>query len=221
MPTGVLSDPHRRRDLDASSPICARSSRSRTRCRIRSTRCALPHQVFPGAEKPLSAGRSERQAQARLLSRHHRPLHGVPYAVRREGPRDFANSLGKGGREFPGPWGVSMSRNITSSKTTGIGDWTDAEIKRAITQGKSQGRQQAQGADGLPVLRQHDRRRPRRRHRLCADAAGEGVGRFPAPAQDAPVRECRRSGALHIAALRRGLYLGSPMLRPRAMSAIA
>ena len=37
--------------------------------------------------------------------------------------------------EFPGPWGVSMSRNITSSKTKGIGDWTDAEIKRAITQG--------------------------------------------------------------------------------------
>ena len=49
---------------------------------------------------------------------------------------DFDNALGKGGREFPGPWGVSVSRNITSSKTNGIGDWTDAEIKRAITQGK-------------------------------------------------------------------------------------
>jgi mono/diheme cytochrome c family protein len=48
---------------------------------------------------------------------------------------DFQDSLGKGGREFHGPWGVSVSRNITSSKTNGIGDWSDADIKRAITQG--------------------------------------------------------------------------------------
>jgi hypothetical protein len=32
---------------------------------------------------------------------------------------------------------VSVSRNITSSKTKGIGDWTDDEIKRAITKGIS------------------------------------------------------------------------------------
>ncbi len=30
---------------------------------------------------------------------------------------------------------MSTSRNITSSKTKGVGTWTDAEIKRAITQG--------------------------------------------------------------------------------------
>jgi mono/diheme cytochrome c family protein len=48
---------------------------------------------------------------------------------------DFQNSLGKGGRGFPGPWGMSTSRNITSSKRKGIGDWSDAEIKRAITAG--------------------------------------------------------------------------------------
>ena len=41
--------------------------------------------------------------------------------------------------EFPGPWGKSVSRNITSSKTKGLGDWTDAEIKRAITQGVDKG----------------------------------------------------------------------------------
>jgi mono/diheme cytochrome c family protein len=51
--------------------------------------------------------------------------------------REFASKLGAGGFEFPGPWGVSVSRNITSSKTKGIGDWTDAEIKRAITTGVS------------------------------------------------------------------------------------
>ena len=49
--------------------------------------------------------------------------------------REFATKLGAGGFEFPGPWGKSVSRNITSSKTKGIGAWTDAEVKRAITTG--------------------------------------------------------------------------------------
>ena len=30
---------------------------------------------------------------------------------------------------------MTVSRNLTSSKTAGLGAWTDAEIKRAITQG--------------------------------------------------------------------------------------
>ncbi len=59
----------------------------------------------------------------------------MPYADG-EGPA----SLGPHGRRrlgFPGPWGVSVSRNITQSKDKGIGGWTDAEIKRAITTGVS------------------------------------------------------------------------------------
>jgi hypothetical protein len=51
--------------------------------------------------------------------------------------REFANKLGTGGFKFPGPWGVSVSRNITQHKEKGIGGWTDAEIKRAITTGVS------------------------------------------------------------------------------------
>ncbi|HYD66731.1 c-type cytochrome [Azospirillum sp.] len=42
---------------------------------------------------------------------------------------------GAGGQPFPGPWGVSVSRNITSSDKAGLGQWTDAQIKRAITEG--------------------------------------------------------------------------------------
>jgi len=49
---------------------------------------------------------------------------------------DYGN-LGKGERVFRGPWGESTSRNITSDKEKGLGAWTDAEIKRAITQGIS------------------------------------------------------------------------------------
>ena len=47
----------------------------------------------------------------------------------------YDTALGKGGMEIPGPWGVSVVPNITSSKTAGLGNADAATIKRAITQG--------------------------------------------------------------------------------------
>src|SRR5262249_50414828 len=96
----------------------------------------VPHQIFPGAEKAT--------AEADLDDKMKRGFYLVTIAHRMEcdtpfGPIGtgvaFKNALGKGGREFPGPWGVSTARNITSSKTAGIGDWSDADIRRAIPQG--------------------------------------------------------------------------------------
>ena len=52
-----------------------------------------------------------------------------------KGHRDFKNALGTGGEKFEGPWGVTVSRNITPHKEIGIGAWSDDEIKRAITKG--------------------------------------------------------------------------------------
>lgn len=52
-----------------------------------------------------------------------------------EGRHQFSTSLGKGNQEFKGPWGSVLSRNITQSKTAGIGAWSDDEIKTAITTG--------------------------------------------------------------------------------------
>jgi mono/diheme cytochrome c family protein len=104
---------------------------------------ALPHHVYPGAEKSYSqADLNDKLKRGFYLATigHCMECH-TPFAP--PGGPDFANSLGKGGREFPGPWGVSKSRNITSHKTAGIGDWTDAEIKTAITQGKRK--------DGTPL----------------------------------------------------------------------
>ena len=42
---------------------------------------------------------------------------------------------GAGGKPFYGPWGISVSANLTPDKTSGLGDWTDAEIERAIRTG--------------------------------------------------------------------------------------
>jgi mono/diheme cytochrome c family protein len=94
------------------------------------------HPIPPGGESPYTeAMLSDKVKQGFYLAtiahcmECHTPM----------GPRghDFANRLGAGGSEFPGPWGVSVARNITSSNTKGIGGWTDDEIKRAITQGVS------------------------------------------------------------------------------------
>jgi mono/diheme cytochrome c family protein len=49
-----------------------------------------------------------------------------------EGHPDFANKLGAGGLVFPGPWGTSVSSNITP---TGLAARTDEELKRMITSG--------------------------------------------------------------------------------------
>ena len=112
---------------------------------------ALSRISFPGAEKPMAAADLSDKVKHGfyLVTIGHCMECHTPMA--QGGASTFDNSLGKGGREFPGPWGVSKSRNITSSKTAGIGDWTDAEIKRAITAGQAQGRQPAQAADGLPA----------------------------------------------------------------------
>jgi mono/diheme cytochrome c family protein len=51
------------------------------------------------------------------------------------GRRDFANRLGAGGAPFEGPWGKVVSGNLTPDRETGIGAWSNAEIKVSITQG--------------------------------------------------------------------------------------
>jgi mono/diheme cytochrome c family protein len=92
------------------------------------------HHAFPGGEKPYTeAMMSDKVKKGFYLAtiahcmECHTPM----------GPkgREFATKLGTGGFDFPGPWGVSTSRNITQHKEKGIGSWTDDEIKRAITQG--------------------------------------------------------------------------------------
>jgi cytochrome c553 len=49
---------------------------------------------------------------------------------------------GAGGNPFKGPWGVAVARNLTPH-ATGLLGWSDAEIARAIREGKSR--------DGTPL----------------------------------------------------------------------
>ena len=91
-------------------------------------------QIFPGAEKPYT------EAMFKDPVKHGFYLVTIGHCMECHTPlvrgrHDWAKDLGRGGFEFPGPWGVSVSRNITSSKSKGIGGWTDAQIKRVITTG--------------------------------------------------------------------------------------
>jgi mono/diheme cytochrome c family protein len=52
-----------------------------------------------------------------------------------KGRVDYHKQMGAGGRKFPGPWGMNIARNITQDKETGIGAYTDAQIKVAIAKG--------------------------------------------------------------------------------------
>jgi mono/diheme cytochrome c family protein len=97
-------------------------------------RAPMAQEVFPGAEKPI--------AEADLKDKVKRGFYLATIAHCMEchtpmdkGRRLLDTRLGTGGQKFPGPWGESVARNITSHKTAGIGDWSDAEIKRSITHG--------------------------------------------------------------------------------------
>lgn len=90
-----------------------------------------------------------------------------------KGRHDFAQ-LGKGGREFKGPWGVSVSSNITSHKTAGLGAWTDDEIKAAITKGH--------GKDGKLL-------RPPMAYELYASISAQDLAAVVAYLRTVPARE--------------------------------
>ena len=94
------------------------------------------HPIPPGGDKPYTEAMLNDKVKKGfyLVTIAHCMECHTPFGER---GRDFTNKLGAGGAEFPGPWGVSHSRNVTSSKTKGLGNWTDDEIKRAITQGIS------------------------------------------------------------------------------------
>lgn len=134
MPTafyGILTE----RDMDAVVAYLRTLKPVRNQVPDPVYKIALPHHSFPGGEKPYTeAMLTDKVKKGFYLATigHCMECH-TPMGPR---GRDFVGTLGTGGFEFKGPWGVSVSRNITQSKTKGLGDWTDAEIKRAITEGK-------------------------------------------------------------------------------------
>jgi mono/diheme cytochrome c family protein len=101
----------------------------------------MAHHRWPGTEKPVSPAdlRDKVKLGHYLVAIGHCMECHTPFVK----GQPQLDKIGTGGREFKGPWGVSVARNITSHREKGIGGWTDAEIKAAITQGKRK--------DGTPL----------------------------------------------------------------------
>ena len=98
--------------------------------------------LFPGAEKPMSEAdlRDPVKRGLYLASLAH-CMHC--HAERKDDIPNYRTGAGKGGREFKTPTGMVKGANITSHPTAGIGGWSDAELKRALTEGVSR--------DGRPL----------------------------------------------------------------------
>jgi mono/diheme cytochrome c family protein len=99
-------------------------------------RIPLPESYGPPVRSVAEVPRSDRVAYGGYLAGplgHCMECHTLLIG----GQADYRRRLGAGGNTFYGPWGTSVSRNITPDQETGIGAWTDAQIRHAITQGVS------------------------------------------------------------------------------------
>ena len=131
------------------------------------------HRPFPGGESPYTEEMLKDTVKKGfyLATIGHCMECHTPMGPR---GREFADKLGTGGFEFPGPWGVSVSKNITQSKTKGIAEWTDAEIKTAIATG---------------VDRKGNKLKPPMGYQYYAHMAGEDLDAVVAYLRTVPAKE--------------------------------
>lgn len=90
--------------------------------------------LIPGAERPFSdEDLNDKVKRGFYLATiaHCMECH----ARRPDGELDYTSRLGKGGHEMTGPFGKVTVANITSHSVKGIGGWSEADIKKALTQG--------------------------------------------------------------------------------------
>ena len=95
-------------------------------------RMPLPPAWGPPVGKVADVSPKDQVAYGKYLAwpaGHCVECHSSPGA---QGGPDLENKLGAGGFPFTGPWGVSVSTNITP---TGLAKYSDADLKKVITTG--------------------------------------------------------------------------------------
>ena len=116
MPTGFY---HIMTDLDLNAVVAYLRTLKPVSNKVDDSVYKLPQveHVIPGGEKPFTAEMMSDKLKKGfyLVTIAHCMDCHTPME---KGVRQWDSRLGAGGYEFPGPWGVSMSRNITSSKTS-------------------------------------------------------------------------------------------------------
>jgi mono/diheme cytochrome c family protein len=142
-PTGVLLAPQMPfafykvltpGDLDAVAAYVRSVTPVRNEVQLPVYKAAAHAELVPNAEKPMSEetlGDPVKRGFYLATIAHCMECH----SRRPDGTQDYTNWLGKGGYEFKDTWGTARVPNITSHPQSGIGAWSDAEVKRALTQG--------------------------------------------------------------------------------------
>jgi hypothetical protein len=121
-------------DLDAVAAYIKSVAPVRNQVPLPVYKSVMHAELIPNAEKPaVEAALRDPVKRGFYLATiaHCMECH----SRRPDGTQDYVNWNGKGGYIFKGPFGEIAARNISSHKTAGIGAWTDAEIKRALTHG--------------------------------------------------------------------------------------
>ncbi len=131
MPIGLyrgLSD----RDVKAIVAYLRRVKPVKNRIAKSSYKIPLPPAYGPPIGKVTDVSRSDKLAYGAYLAGPAGHCIECHTPVGKKGP-DLENRLGAGGFEFRGPWGVSISSNITP---TGLKRYSDDDLKMMITTGK-------------------------------------------------------------------------------------
>ena len=92
----------------------------------------LPPSYGPPVTKVADVPRGDKVAYGRYLAGPAGHCIECHSPAGPEGAPDIQNRLGAGGMRFHGPWGISVSPNITP---TGLKRYTDAQLKTMITTG--------------------------------------------------------------------------------------
>ncbi len=122
------------RDLDAVAAYTLSVPAVRNQVPAPVYRKPVHTELIPGAEKPFSEAMLKDPVKrgfylatiAHCMECHSR---------RPDGRADYVKWQGKGGYVFKSPKGSVTTKNITAHKTAGVGAWTDAELRRALTEG--------------------------------------------------------------------------------------
>jgi len=123
-------------DLDAVVSYVRSVPPVRNEVALPSYNAAMHAELVPGGDKPID--------QALLRDPVQRGFYLATiahcmecHAKGADGALNFRTGLGKGGYEMKGPYGSVTVSNITSHPTKGVGNWSDVELKRALTHGVS------------------------------------------------------------------------------------
>jgi len=121
-------------DLDALATYIESAASVRNEVQTPSYKAEMKYSLVPGGEQPM------REEDLRDPVKRGFYLATIAHCMechsrRPDGVQDYAAWWGRGGFEFRDTWGAAVARNISSHKTAGIGDWTDAEIRRVLVEG--------------------------------------------------------------------------------------